>query len=236
MPAAAHNERLLRVSGGMVAAVNGEHPARDLCRACVETLAVAGASVMVMTEGPHPAPFCSSNAVSARIEDLQHTLGEGPCVDAHEGGRAVSEPDLAMPRRPRWIAFAPAAVAAGAKALFSFPLRVGGVRLGALTLYQPRAGELSAGQHADAHTMASVVANAILAIQGEAAPGTLSPDLEVLAGHRAEFHQASGMVSVQLGLGVGEAMVRLRAYAYATERPLAEIAVDVVARRLRFAD
>lgn len=232
--AGAYNERLLRLSGGMVGAANGEHPARDLCRSCVEMLKVGGVSVMVMTDGP--ATFCSSDATSARIEDLQHDLGEGPCVDAHDGGRAVSEPDLATPRRTRWIAFGPAAVAAGAKALFSFPLRVGAVRLGALTLYQPRAGELSAGQHADAQTMANVVANVILAIQAEAPPGTLSPDLEVLAGHRAELHQASGMVSVQLGVAVGEAMVRLRAYAYAAERPLADIAVDVVARRLRFAD
>lgn len=216
-----------------MAAVNGEHPARDLCQACVEVVGVTGASVMVMSEGLAN-PLASSDSVAACIEDLQHTIGEGPCIDAYTGDRAVFEPDLATPRQSRWPAFGPAALAAGANALFAFPLRVGGVHLGALTLYQARAGELSADQHADAQTMAGIVANAILSIQAQAPPGRLSPDLETLAGYRAEVHQASGMVSIQLGVGVGEALVRLRGYAYATDRPLADIAADVVARVLRF--
>ena len=232
MSADPKHERLLRISRVMGAA-NGEHPGQDLCRACVEVVAVTGASVMVMSDGL-PNPLASSDPVAARIEDLQHTIGEGPCIDAYTSGRAVFEPDLGTPRQARWPGFGPAALAAGAGALFAFPLRVGGVHLGALTLYQARAGELSEDQHADAQTMANVVANAILAIQAQAKPGTLSPDLEILAGYRAEVHQASGMVSVQLGVGVGEALVRLRAYAFAAERPLAEVAADVVAREMRF--
>lgn len=180
-----------------------------------------------------PTPVCASDPVAAQIEDLQHTLGEGPCIDAHESGRAVLEPDLAAPRRARWPAFGPAALSAGARALFAFPLRIGGARLGALTLCRSSAGDLSDTQRTDAGTMAGIVANAILSIQAQAPPGTLGAELEILAGHRAELHQATGMVSVQLGVGVAEALVRLRAHAYAAGRPLAEVAADVVARRLR---
>ena len=63
-----------------------------------------------------------------------------------------------------------------------------------------------------------------------AGPGGQPPDLRR---HRAEIDQATGMVSVQLGVAVGEAFVRLRAYAYAQDRRLGEVARDVVARRLR---
>ncbi|MEQ8833970.1 MAG: GAF and ANTAR domain-containing protein [Miltoncostaeaceae bacterium] len=235
MPAGPHDrgERLLGVAAAIAAAANGEHPVEDLCRACAQILSVAGASVVVMSGGVRGLGG-SSDPVSARIEELQETLGEGPSVDAHQTGHAVSEPDLATPRRPRWAAFAPAALAAGAGALFSVPLRIGGVRLGALTLYRPMPGELSAGQHLNAQALANMVANIILSMQAEASAGSLSPDLDGLVGHRSEVHQASGMVSVQLGVGVGEALVRLRAHAYATDRPLAEVAADVVARRLRF--
>jgi hypothetical protein len=179
------------------------------------------------------APLCFSDATAGRILDLCYTLGEGPGFDAHQDGAPVSEPDLALPRRTRWPAFAPSALDAGAAAVFSFPLQVGGVRLGALTLHQERPGPLSDDQHADALAMASVVVNAILAEQAEAPPGALARDLEALSDSKAEVHQASGMISVQLDVGLAEAAVRLRAHAYAAGRPLAEVAREVVGRRLR---
>ena len=54
--------------------------------------------------------------------------------------------------------------------------------------------------------------------------------------YRAEVHQATGMVSVQLGVSLAEALVRLRAHAWAEDRLLADVAADVVARRLRFGE
>lgn len=226
-----HLDRL----AGVIDAANGADPAHGLCRVCVVVLAVSGASLMVMADGL-PSPLSSSNAVAARLEDLQSTLGEGPCVDAHHTGRSVSEPDLARPREVRWMAFGAAALEAGAAAVFSFPLRVGGVRLGALTLYRDVPGGLSIEQHADAQAVADVAANVVLAVQAETPEGMLSRDLEALAGYSAALHQASGMLSVQLDVGVGEALMRLRAHAFARERLLADVAADVVARRLRFDD
>lgn len=223
-------ERMARLATAVQAA-RGVDPAAGLCHACVELLGVSGVSLMVMSDGL-PSLLAASDPVGARLEDLQHSLGEGPCVEAHTSGRAVSEPDLGA-RLARWPAFGPEAHAAGAAALFSFPLRVGGVRLGALTLHQAATGRLSDDQHADAGLLAGLAASAILDIQAAAPPGQLSPDLEMLASHRAEVHQASGMLSVQLGVSVGEALVRLRAHAFAAERSLADVAADIVARRLR---
>jgi hypothetical protein len=178
--------------------------------------------------------ICTTNAVSALIEQLQYTLGEGPCVDAYHHDRPVFEPDLAKPRALRWIAFRGPALEAGARAVFGFPLQVGGIRLGALNLYRDRPGELEDEQHADAIVLASLAAHAVLVMQANAPPGKLGAELEAGADFQLVVHQAAGMVAVQLDVSVTQALIRLRAHAFANDRQLAEIADDVVARTLRF--
>jgi hypothetical protein len=155
-------------------------------------------------------------------------------VDAYRQDRPVLEPDLAYPVEARWFAFTPTAVAAGAKAVFGFPLQVGAVRLGALNLYRDRSGALTDDQHADALVMAGVAARAVVALQAHAPRGALAAELEAGSDFRFVVHQASGMVSAQLEVSIGEAMIRLRAYAFANDRLLTDVAEDVVSRRLRF--
>jgi hypothetical protein len=111
---------------------------------------------------------------------------------------------------------------------------VGAVRLGALDLYRDQPGPLTDDQHADALVMADVAAAAVLMLQANAPPGKLAAELEASADFQYVIHQASGMVSAQLEVSVGQALIRLRAYAFGNDRPLAEAARDVVARTLRF--
>jgi GAF domain-containing protein len=167
---------------------------------------------------------------------LQFELGEGPCVDAYHQDRPVLEPDLASPRTPRWLAFTAPAVEAGVRAIFGFPLQVGAVRLGALNLYSDRPRSLTDEQHADALVMADVAAQALVAMQAHAPPGRLAAELEASGDFQYVVHQASGMVSAQLDVSIGQALVRLRAYAFGNDRPLTEVAEEVVARTLRFDD
>jgi hypothetical protein len=207
-------------------------PGPRLCQASVELLGVDGAAILLMDEPGNGSSFGSSDETIGAVEDLQFTFGEGPGVDAHSLGRPVSEPHLERPVDGRWSAFAPAAVAAGLGAAFGFPLQIGAIRLGALDLYQHHAGELSGDQTRDAIHMAQVVADAAIGTQAGDGSGALSPGRLGRALH-AEVHQASGMVSRQLDVSVEDALVRLRAYAYAEGRPIGDVARDVVDRRLR---
>jgi len=100
-------------------------------------------------------------------------------------------------------------------------------------LYRDRTGPLTDDQYADALVLAGVAARSVLALQAQAAPGTLSTELEAGANFRFVVHQASGMVAVQLRVGVGEALARLRAYAFGNDLLLIDVAEAVVARRLR---
>ena len=212
----------------------GDGGTKRLCEVCTEALGATGAGIMLMSGDTPRGSICTTNGVSALIEDLQYELGEGPCVDAFRQDRPVLEPNLAYPLTARWTAFAPPVVDAGARAVFGFPLRVGAVRLGAMNLYSDHAGDLTDEQHADALVMAEIAASAILALQAGAPPGKLSAAIEAEADFQYAVHQASGMVAVQLGVSITEAHIRLRAAAFRSGLPLANIADEVISRRLRF--
>ncbi|HUS20688.1 MAG TPA: GAF and ANTAR domain-containing protein [Aeromicrobium sp.] len=212
----------------------GDVETKRLCDVCADVVGVTGAGIMLMSADIPRGSICTTDSVSALIEQLQFDLGEGPCIDAYCHDRPVLEPDLANPATPRWIAFSGPAAAAGARAVFGFPLQVGAARLGSLNLYRDRPGPLSDDQHADALLMADITAQALLLLQAEAPVGTVAAELEANAEFRYVVHQASGMVAAQLQITVGQAMVRLRAYAFGNDRPLTEVASDVVGRRLRF--
>jgi hypothetical protein len=227
-------ERLTRILAVLSAVADGGPNAARLCSVAADVVAVSGASIMLISGDVSRISLCSSDGVSALVEDLQFTLGEGPCIDAFEQDRPVLEPDLADPRVPRWLAFSPPAVEAGVRAVFGFPVQVGVVRMGSLNLYRDRPGALTADQHADSLVMADVAARAVIAMQSDAPRGQLASELEAGANLRVVVHQASGMVSDQLGVSVGEALIRMRAHAFGSDRLIDDVARDVVARRLRF--
>jgi hypothetical protein len=204
-----------------------------LCRGCVKITGVDGAGIMLMSGDIARGSLCTTNEVSHLIEELQYTLGEGPCVDAYQQDQVVAEPDLADPVTPRWVAFTPPAVAAGVRAVFGFPLRSGTVRLGALNLYRDWSGSLTDGQHADALVLADLAARWVLEAQAGALPDAVAQELEIDADFHFVVHNAAGIVSAQQDISITEALIRLRAYAFSHGRLLADVAEDVVARRIR---
>ena len=207
-----------------------------LCRVSAEITELSGAGIMLMLGNQPHASICTTGEVSALLEELQYTLGEGPCVDAFRFGRAVLEPDLEAPVVARWPAFGPPAVASGARAVFGFPISVASVRLGALNLYRDRPGPLTAEQQTDAAILATVAGRAVIAMQTGAGPEALSAELEAGTDFRLVVHQATGMVAEQLTISVTEALIRLRAHAFSQDRPITDVANDVVAGRLRFGE
>ena len=226
--------RRLRILELLVGDAAADLHTRRLCEVCAQVTGATGAGIMLMAGDVPRGSLCATNAVSTLIEQLQYTLGEGPCVDACSQDRPVLEPDLADPMTPRWPAFRGPAVQAGVRAVFGFPLQVGTVRLGALDLYNERPGPLTEEQHADALVLAGIAAQAVLVLQADAPAHQLAVELERGADLQYVVHQASGMVAAQLDVGVGQALVRLRAHAFANDRSLTAVARDVVARTLRF--
>lgn len=175
----------------------------------------------------------ASDPGSRALEELQFTLGEGPCVDAYASRRPVLEADLREATAQRWLGYTPAAYARGVRAVFALPLQVGGARLGILDVYRQQPGSLTAGSLAQALTFAEVAVQTILDGQAHAADGQAAEGLEEALGYRHVVYQAQGMVLASLGGSLVDAMARLRAHAYTTDRPLTDVARDVVVGRLR---
>jgi GAF domain-containing protein len=176
---------------------------------------------------------CASDVVSEAVEDAQYTLGEGPCIDAYHRRAPVLGADLAEDRPGRWPAFSEGALSAGIRAAFGFPLLVGRACIGALNLYHDAPGALTDEQSADALVVAHVLTRTILAWQSDASPGKLARQLERVPAHLAVVHQATGMITVHANVSLDDALLVLRAHAFAEGRPISAIATDVVEGRLR---
>jgi hypothetical protein len=216
-----------------LSAAEGPWSAARLCAACLPLAEVDGAGIILMSGDVPRGSVGATGEVSELIEELQFTLGEGPCVDAYQQDRVVAEPDLADPVTRRWPAFTPPVLRAGARALFGFPLTIGTVRLGALDLYRARPGPLTGEQHAAALVLAGIAARQVLEAAAGAPPGMVPTELENGGDFHFVVHNAAGMISVQLGIGVADSLIRMRAYAFSHDRPLTDVALDVVHRKLR---
>lgn len=225
-------------AGEILAPLPGEDPEavfHHLCLRCSEVLALSGAGLVLILDGTNHGTLGASDARVKAVEDLQFTYGEGPCLDAYRTSRLVAEPRLAA-AGARWPGYAPAAVDAGVGAVFSLPLRIGAARFGALDLYQDTPGDLSEAALADAALVAAAAATLMLAVQADTPPGSLAGAFDDLADNRYVVHLAAGMVSVQLGVSVEDALVALRARAYQTGMAIGALADEVVARRVRLDD
>jgi len=206
-----------------------------ICVVCVDTTSLDGAGVSRISDGRHEMLVASDRAAE-QLEMLQINLAEGPCRDVVSSFRPSREPDLASSHATqKWPHFAPAAIREGAAAAFAFPLITGGVAIGALDVYSSRRGDMGSEQVADALVLADLAALAVdpLLRPTSIAGVDLSSEAFEPWAHAAVVHNASGMVSEQLGIGVDEALLRLRAVAFAIERHVADVARDVVDRRLR---
>jgi GAF domain len=228
---------------GIVRDGAGDHAlAQRICQACVDGLDIDGAAISLLTASSSRETLWATDATAELLEDLQFTLNEGACMEAATTGRPVLVPKLDHNRHTaRWPMFA-AAVAEKTLvgALFALPLQWGTVNLGVLDLYRATPGELSNTQSHDALAAADTAALMLLGQRTNPADpedlGYVGGWLDHSYGHRAEIHQATGMVLVQLGVSATDALARLRAHAFVHQRLLIDVARDVDDRRLVFTE
>ena len=227
----------------MAAGGSGLSAADQLCHACVEFLGVDGAAISYVNAGISSGTFGSSGELSRRLDEYQFTFGEGPCFEALATKALVLAPDLAALGESRWPAFSQAVLADDVHAVFASPVVITASSVGALDLFRHRPGPLTqdatdAFSHAAAlaafpllDLMTTDVEWSTAVDVSEGADWTRLGSLE-----RVEVYQATGMVMDQLDVGPVEALARLRARAFATNRTASSLAWDVVRRVITFED
>ncbi|NEK87551.1 GAF and ANTAR domain-containing protein [Blastococcus saxobsidens] len=208
-----------------------------LCRACVRLLEVDGASVSLTHEGSTQGTFGSSGETSRQLDELQFTFGEGPCLDAVRQGAPVLVADLGDPAETRWPAFAGALVRSGINAVFALPVTIASKPIGALDLFRRSAGTLGAAALTGGLLAAELAALPLMDLMGSdldwdvAAQG--GDGWEQLASlSRIEVYQATGMLIGALDVGQTEALLRLRAYAFAHDMTAADTAWAILEGRV----
>lgn len=230
---AIHQELLTAVEGR-----RGVDAADRLCEACVNLFDIDGAAISLVFDGANAGTLGSSDASARRYDELQFTLGEGPCLESVARRSPVLVADLADPTDTRWPAYGPAMLANDIRWVFAMPLLVAGEHVGALDLFRAMPGRLNGDQFAGAAAAAELAGIPLLDLMGadlQAAVGdpTSNAWAELNSLSRAEVSQATGMLVAQLGVEPTEALVRLRAHAYATGQTATDVARDILDRRLR---
>ncbi|KQP65476.1 GAF domain-containing protein [Nocardioides sp. Leaf285] len=208
-----------------------------LCRSAKRELDAVAVGLAVMAPDATSELVAASDPAAHELEVLQLTLGEGPCVEAFRTGRLVQLTELGAGEQ-RWPAYSAHLRERGVGAVFAFPLRIGGIRLGALDVYRTRAGALDDDDLSLALHFVDAAVVVLLHLQDPASQGALDdPRLDdAVDGFTThpEVHQATGMVSVQAVVSLHDALLLLRAHAYVADRSIIEVARDVVARRIDF--
>jgi hypothetical protein len=204
-----------------------------LCASAVQLTGVSCCGVTMVAAGSQSVTAHASDERARAVEDLQHTLGEGPGVAASESGAAAFVPDLENLGDlsfERWPTFAKEAVDLGVQAAFAFPLLLGTSSVGALSLYRTECGSLS--EEGVQHGWVTAEAVALtLAGSGSGSGSTAPPTIDQMDPMRV--HQAAGMVMVQLGVPIDLALLRMRAAAYSEGLSVDELAEAIVQRRRR---
>lgn len=224
----------------LLAAVEGRRgvdAADRLCEACVTLLNVDAAAISLVFDGANTGTFGSSDANAREYDELQFTLGEGPCLDSITRRAPVLVTDLADPSDDRWPIYGRAMLDMNVRGVFAMPVVVAGEYIGALDFFRSLPGELVGSELAGAVIAAELAGSPLLDLldadlQAAATqPGSAAwTELNLLS--RAEVSQATGMLVAQLNIEPAEALVRLRAHAYSTGRTATEVARDILERRL----
>ena len=206
----------------------------DLCLPFIDDLGITGVSIAVFGPRGGQSTICSSDAVAARIDELQFDLGEGPQWDTLKTGVPTLVPDVSTGTHDSWPIFAASIGSLHVGALFSFPLLMGAVTVGTVGLYRRTAGALSPRHMEIAVTQASALTDVAVRHAIADADNEGAGESMVTPAMRREVHQATGMILVQLDTTGTIAYSRLQAHAFANGRSVQDVARDVVSRHLSF--
>lgn len=219
-------------------AVDSAHLPQVLCRQAARDLSARGVAMALLQDAQSLDRTVGSDEATADLEQLQVDLGEGPCLEAHRTGEPVLVSDLRIPDS-RWSLYGPELVRRGVRGVHAFPVQVGGIRLGVLDVYREEPGQLDGAEVIRATTYADVAVLILVHLHSVRSGATEgSEDLGLLEdafSAHPEVHQATGMVAIQAGVTLHDALLLLRARAFVEDRSLHDVAGDVIDRRTRFA-
>ncbi len=168
------------------------------------------------------------------LELFQLQNQEGPCLEAFDTARAVSDGDLDA-AGDRWPRFAPRAVTAGYQSVHAFPLRLRRQVIGAMNVF----GATKGGDFEDTdipvmQALADLACIALLQERVIRHGEVLTEQLQGALNSRIVIEQAKGAVAQAVGIRVDDAFARIRNYARANNLKLTEVAHGILTGSVPF--
>ncbi|OZD47332.1 hypothetical protein CH252_20830 [Rhodococcus sp. 06-1477-1B] len=208
-----------------------EFPAfTSLCAWFVSTLPVQHAAISTLGEPFELSMVDASDEVATELEHTQLDLGVGPCWQAKASGVPVLVHDLRQGSELSWPALLTAAESHGVRSTYAFPMAVGAIDVGVVDLYSTTTHALTSNEVQNAWAMADVAAvrvvDQVLSELSTPPPQERSP--------KRSLHQATGMVMAQLGVPSDDALVVIRAHAFATGTSIPDVAEAIIRRDIDF--
>lgn len=210
-------------------------PNADLTRPFLDVFGVSGAAVSTLGDPFGSETVSASGPEVVRLCEMQMDLGEGPSWQAIANHEPVLASDLTQGPHEAWPVAWQALRDEGVQAVFAFPLVASGLDVGALALYSDTARALSSQQVREITALSMILARQVMrrsALAAEHVGEENSPWEGPYS--RREVDQATGMVLAQMDISADDALVVLQGHAFATSRPVRDVAVDVITRTLDF--
>ncbi|MHA7210062.1 GAF and ANTAR domain-containing protein [Arthrobacter sp. MDT1-65] len=205
--------------------------AQTLVEECVDLLDASAAGLMLAGPDGVLQVLASTSEETYVIEVLQQESGAGPCMECYTTGVPVTIHDIAGTGN-RWPTFRDAAAAQGYKSMHAFPLRAHGRTIGAMNLFRPAVGELSAEDVAIGQALADVSTISILQERTIQQSAVVNDQLQRALDSRILTEQAKGMIAHMVNVSTSEAFQLLRAYARSHNTTLRDTAEAVLRREL----
>jgi len=200
----------------------------DTCRDVLDTTA---AGILLADSRGELEVVASTSEASRLVEIMQLSAEQGPCIESYRSGRSVSVPDIEV-SKDEWWQFRGSALAQGFRSMDALPLRLRDTTIGTLNLLRSEPGAAPEDTIRAAQAFADVATIGILHERSLRESSVVQEQLQNALNSRILIEQAKGVIAHQHTVSVDEAFALLRGYARTNQRGIAEVAADIVGRRL----
>lgn len=194
---------------------------------CVEVLTVSAAGLMLAAPEGDLRVVASSSEEMRLVELFELQSQEGPCLDCYRTGEPALSRNLAGDEA-RWPRLVPVALKAGFRSVHALPMRLRGVTIGALNLFQAGEGELDDADIVVARALADVATIAILQHRAALQAHIVIDQLNHALQSRIAIEQAKGVIAERSRIDMDEAFAWLRHHARSKNLLLVDVAQAVI--------
>lgn len=220
-------ENLAALADHLVSGLDISDLAHEVMRSYLELLEVQSAGILLDDQKGSLKVLASSSDDAAALELLELQSTEGPCYQAFATGEEVVVADL-QTMRDDWPTFVPAARAQGILSAAGLPLALRGRTVGAVNLFGATVGGPTSRDLQVARLLASIATVGILNHRMHEDQQQLARQLQTALDSRVSIEQAKGVIAARAGVSMGQAFELLRSTARAAQRPLTDVAAEIV--------